>query len=136
MANSARAIPFPFSSRASRVHAVSIHFSHCIDHWLLSHCIAHWLLSRCIAHSLLSRIKNEYDLVLHQYSQQLHALNATQFKVASESLSQAEDFLKFKNNSFDEIAKLKAQIESMTKDQETRGKSLETIQEQVHYCCS
>lgn len=82
---------------------------------------------------LLGRIKNEYDLVLHQYSQQLHALNATQFKVASESLSQAEDFLKFKNNSFDEIAKLKAQIESMTKDQETRGKSLETIQEQVEH---
>ena len=30
---------------------------------------------------LLSRIKGEYDLVLHQYSQQLHMLNATQFKV-------------------------------------------------------
>ena len=30
---------------------------------------------------ILSRIKQEYEMVLHQYSQQLHMLNATQFKV-------------------------------------------------------
>ena len=30
---------------------------------------------------ILSRIKQEYEMVLHQYSKQLHMLNATQFKV-------------------------------------------------------
>jgi len=82
---------------------------------------------------LLSRIKGEYDLVLHQYSQQLHMLNATQFKVASESLSKSEEFLEMKNKCFDEIAMLRNKLDGMTKEQNTKGKSIESIQEQVEH---
>jgi len=81
----------------------------------------------------LSRIKTEYDLVLHQYSQQLHMLNATQFKVASESLNQSEQFLEMKNKCFDEIAMLRQKLDGMTKDKESKGSSMEQIEQQVEH---
>lgn len=82
---------------------------------------------------LLSRIKSEYEMVLHQYSQQLHMLNATQFKVAAENLSKSEEYLDMKNKCLDEIAMLRSKLDSLTKDKETEGKSIEKIQEMVEH---
>eukprot|EP00658_Telonema_sp_P-2_P026658 TRINITY_DN20786_c0_g1_i1.p1 TRINITY_DN20786_c0_g1~~TRINITY_DN20786_c0_g1_i1.p1 ORF type:complete len:513 (-),score=196.38 TRINITY_DN20786_c0_g1_i1:21-1559(-) len=82
---------------------------------------------------LLSRIKSEYEMVLHQYSQQLHILNAMQFKVASENLTKSEDYLEMKNKCLDEIAMLRGKLDSLTKKKETEGKSIEKITEMVDH---
>eukprot|EP00656_Telonema_subtile_P026999 TRINITY_DN2898_c0_g1_i1.p1 TRINITY_DN2898_c0_g1~~TRINITY_DN2898_c0_g1_i1.p1 ORF type:complete len:589 (+),score=225.02 TRINITY_DN2898_c0_g1_i1:517-2283(+) len=82
---------------------------------------------------LLSRIKSEYEMVLHQYSQQLHVLNATQFKVAAENLVKSEEHLEMKNKHLDEIACLRSKLDSLTKDKKSEGDSIEKITEMVDH---
>jgi len=82
---------------------------------------------------LLTKIKQEYDMVLHKYSNQLHVLNATQFKMASENLSKSEEFLEMKNKANDEITMLRAKLDGLTKDKETEGKSMAAITKMVEH---
>jgi len=82
---------------------------------------------------ILSRIKQEYEMVLHQYSKQLHMLNATQFKVAAENLEQSEQYLEMKNKCLDEIASLRGQLDALTKDKEAESGSIEKIQEKLEH---
>jgi len=82
---------------------------------------------------LLTKVKLEYDMVLHKYSNQLHILNAAQFKMSTESLIKSEEYLDTTNRATDEINALRAKLDALTKDKETEGQGIAQLQQMLEH---
>ena len=82
---------------------------------------------------LLSKVKLEYDMVLHKYSNQLHLLNAAQFKMSAEALAKSEEYIDVKNRATDEIHALRAKLEALTKDKETEGQGIAQMEQMLEH---
>jgi len=83
---------------------------------------------------LLMKIKGEYDSVLHKYSNQLHVLNAQQFRVSNENVKKTDYFLDIKNAACDEINSLRKQVAALTKDKDiTSGSTAELTTMVAHW---